>query len=699
MSIPATVHVDAARPAARPLSAYLTGKFCEHLGSNIYNGMSAQILRNPTFARAEFGAHEGDHPDGGARYLCANDAIREQIERDAQRDGRFDAPARFEAWQHSLAYPWIAEGDFAPLPSKRSAAARPDELRVTPDVSPHGRAQRMECETPGRGIAQVVRLPLHRCRNYFARIFARGVQGGELILRLFQADTRTELAHSRPIPLIDDFTEMTVEFSLPADLPPETLIRLAVLCNTPTHVVLGRIELFPQDHLDEADPDVVRLLKESHLPILRWPGGNFVSGFDWRDSIGPRHLRPGKTNPAWGGVESNLFGLHEFITFCRHVGCEPMICVNAGNGTPEAAADWVEYCNGSAHTPLGKLRKRNGSAKPFRIRFWEVGNELTGNHQISWTTPGGYADRYGRFAKAMLARDPNLTLIGCGAPVDWREDWNDRLFRQYPQAMPWISDHILRGGPQPPGASPYTVYQDFMALPVWYESQYRALEQKMRAGGNADPRLAITELQLFARIAGEGAGPLTPDKLVAPDTMAEAVYSLLFYHMAVRLAPFVGMITHSATVNHGGGLRKSREQVFANPCHHAQSLFADFNGATAVPVRVVAPAYRSNGLDRCDLDNAEIPTIDAVAATTRKHGLVVSLINRGLTEQPLELSIAGQEVQRCDCAWVSAPEPWTRNTREQPERVAPQTRRIKSATPGKWTLTLPPYSVTRLRLK
>src|SRR5206468_5093319 len=110
----------------------------------------------------------------------------------------------------------------------------------------------------------------------------------------------------------------------------------------------------------------------------RWPGGNFVSTYHWEDGVGPLDSRPTKANFAWGALELNTFGTDEFISFCRAVGCEPMICVNAGSGTPEEAARWIEYCNGPATSPMGKLRAANGHPEPFHVKHWEVGNELWG---------------------------------------------------------------------------------------------------------------------------------------------------------------------------------------------------------------------------------------------------------------------------------------------------------------------------------
>lgn len=111
-----------------------------------------------------------------------------------------------------------------------------------------------------------------------------------------------------------------------------------------------------------------------------------------------------------------------------------MICINGGSGTPEEAARWIEYCNGPVSSPMGRLRAAHGHPEPYRVRHWEVGNELWGRWQYNWTTAAGYVDRYHQFARAMLRADPGVKLYACGAPVMWGKSWNDTLIDPHPVA-------------------------------------------------------------------------------------------------------------------------------------------------------------------------------------------------------------------------------------------------------------------------
>jgi alpha-N-arabinofuranosidase len=249
------------------------------------------------------------------------------------------------------------------------------------------------------------------------------------------------------------------------------------------------------------------------------------------------------------------------------------------------------------------------------------------------------------------------------------------------------------------------VYRDFMGVPAVLEQKWAALRDEMKAAGIDQPHLAVTELQLFAHIGpGEKDVPrkLTGDTLVAPATLAEGLYDVLIYHAAVRLSPFVEMVTHSATVNHGGGLRKSRERVFANPCHYAQSMFAEMAEATPVAIEIdVAEQTAPRVLP--ELRNASTgliyKTIDALAAMDGDKTLWISIVHRG-TDGPIRLKIsttgfaskgsAGVQTLRGDV-------PWATNTLEQPTAIAP-VQTTSEIQDGIMELEIWPYSYLLVRI-
>ncbi|MCP5109506.1 MAG: hypothetical protein GY953_01585, partial [bacterium] len=268
------------------------------------------------------------------------------------------------------------------------------------------------------------------------------------------------------------------------------LIRIELL--TPGTVSLDQVFLFPEDNLDGFDPDIVSMLKESRLPLLRFPGGNFVSGYHWEDGIGDVNSRPTRTNPAWGGFEPNHVGADEYMKLCQRIGAEPLICVNAGNGTAREAANWVEYLNGSTETKYGALRASNGHPEPYNIKLWEIGNELYGKWQVGYCTPEEYAARYAAFHKAMSAVDPTIRFQAIGQS----EEWIAPLLRSSPGIVETLAIHELPGGGTPADAPPDEVFEELMANIETFRAKLLGLAARMRDAG-LTPKLAITEAQIF----------------------------------------------------------------------------------------------------------------------------------------------------------------------------------------------------------
>ncbi len=184
-------------------------------------------------------------------------------------------------------------------------------------------------------------------------------------------------------------------------------------------LLIGTISLMPADHVDGMRADTLALLKELKAPIYRWPGGNFVSGYDWRDGIGDRDRRPPRTNPAWTGVEHNDFGMHEFIRFCKHLDTEPWITVNTGFGDAYSAAAELEYANGPADSYYGAKRAANGSAQAFAVKYWGIGNEMWGAWQLGYMKREHYEIKQNWVVDKMREVDPKIIPIASGSAGPW----------------------------------------------------------------------------------------------------------------------------------------------------------------------------------------------------------------------------------------------------------------------------------------
>ncbi len=190
--------------------------------------------------------------------------------------------------------------------------------------------------------------------------------------------------------------------------------------------------------------DVIHLVKELNIPMIRYPGGNFVSGFRWEDSIGPIANRPRRLDLAWRTIETNEVGIHEFYNWCQHVGAEINMAVNLGTRGVDAARNLVEYCNFPKGTYWSDLRRSNGQESPFGIKTWCLGNEMDGPWQIGHKT----AEEYGRLAeetaKAMKLVDDSIEVVLCGSSnrqMPTFGDWELTVLDQAYDQIDYLSLH------------------------------------------------------------------------------------------------------------------------------------------------------------------------------------------------------------------------------------------------------------------
>jgi alpha-N-arabinofuranosidase len=202
----------------------------------------------------------------------------------------------------------------------------------------------------------------------------------------------------------------------------------------------------PSSPLSDANgfrEDVLKAAKGLRPPILRWPGGSFVSGYHWLDGVGPKDKRPVRRELAWNAVETNQFGTNEFIQYCRALDTEPYICANLGSGTMDEVAAWVEYCNGEAGTSHAALRAEHGFTHPHDVTYWGLGNEMYGDWQIGHKNAEDYAKLARQCAKVMKAVDSRIKLVLCGGQ---ELDWDREVLGKCADVVDYISYHCYWGG-------------------------------------------------------------------------------------------------------------------------------------------------------------------------------------------------------------------------------------------------------------
>lgn len=367
-----------------PISPYIYGQFIEHLGRCIYGGIWAEMIEDRKFFHAV-----GTPPS-----------------------------------------PWHAIGP-------QGAVVMSDR---DPFVGTHAPEVRATGEAPC-GIGQSG-LGVIAGREYVGHAWLAGdADAAPIEISLAWGDGGGDRQIVAVSELKPDYSR--VEFRFVPQAGSENA-RLEITARGRGRLRIGTLSLMPADNVHGMRADTLALLKELDAPIYRWPGGNFVSGYDWRDGIGDRDRRPVRKNPAWQGIEPNDFGIDEFMTFCRVLGTEPLVVVNTGLGDVTMALEQLEYVNGSADTPMGSLRARNGHREPYHVRYWGIGNEMYGNWQLGHMPLEEYVRKHNAFVDAMRAKDPNVVVIAVGAVGPWTEG----MFRHCADRMDLLSEHFYVGAKQ-----------------------------------------------------------------------------------------------------------------------------------------------------------------------------------------------------------------------------------------------------------
>ncbi|MBN2019360.1 MAG: glycoside hydrolase family 127 protein [Sedimentisphaerales bacterium] len=390
--------IDANR-TAEPISKYIYGQFIEHLGRCIYGGMWAEMLEDRKFY---YPITDNYQPLGTAD--------------DAQR-------WKSRPYKYLKASPWKVIGPAGTVTMDTN----------NPYVGQHMPVIHLSEDGNESGISQEG-LAILKGKGYTGRIILAGDEdAGPIVVRIVPVSG--EAIDINVGEVSGEFRTHNIGFTSPVS---SDNVRLEIVGKGMGTFRIGTLSLMPADNIKGWRSDVVTLLKDLNSPVYRWPGGNFVSGYDWRDGIGERDKRPPRKNPAWKGVEHDDVGIDEYMELMEIIGAEPFIAVNTGLGTIEEAAAEVEYCNGSVDTPMGKLRAQNGHLEPYGVKWWAVGNEMFGDWQLGHMPLLEYVEKHNHAAEAIWKVDPNAKLVGVGNVGKWSE----AMLRTCGDYMNLISEHI-----------------------------------------------------------------------------------------------------------------------------------------------------------------------------------------------------------------------------------------------------------------
>ncbi|MFC1553046.1 alpha-L-arabinofuranosidase C-terminal domain-containing protein [candidate division KSB1 bacterium] len=372
---------------------------------------------------------------------------------------------------------------------------------------------------------------------------------------------------------------------------------------------IGTISLMPENNIEGIRPDVLELLKELDAPVYRWPGGNFVSGYDWKDGIGDPDKRPPRKNPAWRGVEHNDVGVHEFIRLCRLIDTEPYVTVNTGLGTIEMAVEELEYCNGSSETPMGRLRAENGHPEPFDVTWWAIGNEMYGNWQLGNMPVEEYVRKHNRVVDAMRAIDPDIIVVGVGSVGRW-----DRaVLGGSSDHMDYISEHFYCQ--ERPG---------IMAHVAQAPGHVKRISNAVREYHDSIPELSGKEVRIAMDEWNYWYGPHIYGELGTRYFLKDALGIASGFHEFFRNSDIVYMANYAQTVNVIGCIKTTKtEAAFAT-------------------TGLVLKLYRQHyGTIPVEIGGTPEP-LDVVAAWTEdKTRLIVGIVNPTNEKYELPIAVSG----------------------------------------------------------
>jgi alpha-L-arabinofuranosidase len=446
--------------------------------------------------------------------------------------------------------------------------------------------------------------------------------------------------------------------------------------------------------------DVMEAARPLRFPVLRWPGGNFVSGYHWLDGVGPKKERPRRSDLAWYAEESNRFGTNEFIEYCRAMGTEPIICVNMGSGTMDEAQAWVEYCNGTGNTSWANLRRAHGHPEPHRVRYWGLGNEMYGGWQIGNLEARDYVKKARAFAMVMKRTDPSMQLIGCGQN-GWSE-WDEVVLDGLAELIDFHSIHLYTGHPD----HYVTVMQSHEA-----ERAVRIcaalIERVRRRKQIAHPiHIAFDEWNVWWRTRShEDRVGGVEERYTLTDALAVATYlnGFLRHCRTVRMANFAQLVNAIAPIFTGP------RGLFLQTIYHPLRLYAEHTLDVALDVTVdgaqyaLAPGQESDaggGRVHRVADLGPFSLIDAAASVDEGgRALSIALVNRDRDRDlPASIEIAGMDVAGAVTLWeVNGPDVGATNSFEDPRRVDVREGRA-TARPGGLDHVCPAHSITILRL-
>jgi alpha-L-arabinofuranosidase len=440
--------------------------------------------------------------------------------------------------------------------------------------------------------------------------------------------------------------------------------------------------------------DVMEALRDQAYTVIRYPGGNFLSGYNWLDGVGPKEQRPRRRELAWQSLETNQFGTNEFMDFCKEINVAPMLGVNMGTGTIQSASDLVEYCNTPSGTYWSDLRIKHGFRDPHNVRYWCVGNEMDGPWQMGHLDAVGYGNKALEAAKLMKWQDPAIQTVLCGSSnvgMPTYPEWDRTALEIAWEQMDYHSMHYYAGNQSGDTASYLASSVLFERFVDTLEGTLRYVKAKLRS--KHDVYLSWDEWQVWYK-----GDPVQGNWTEAPH-LAEETYNLedalvvaQWLNVFLRKSQVLKIACVAQIVNVISWLHTRSDGLLKHPSYYAFKLVSNYARGAALDVLVKAPTLETKQYDG-------VPVLDVSAsydAETQQGALFI--VNRSQTESvTTDLVWQDGKAVRVDQAWqIAGNDPKAANSWEAPNQLAAQAISAPAVADGRATVTLPPLSFTVL---
>jgi alpha-L-arabinofuranosidase len=572
------IAIDAAK-TREPMPDLVYGQFIEHLGRCIYGGIWAEVLEDRKF------------------YSAVGET---------RRDKTF-VPSPWQAVGGADAVTMIKENAFVG--------------QHTPQVD-------LGSGGTAKGIAQA-NLGLVAGRGYSGYVILAGDPAAAPIeVALSRGDTPGDRQTVRIGQITTNFQKYPVKFQ--GGAATETA-KFEIVGKGKGKFLIGTSSLMPDDNIKGMRRDTLAMLRLLDSPIYRWPGGNFVSGYNWKDGIGDRDKRPPRKNPAWTGIEHNDFGIHEFFEFINELKTQPFIALNAGLGSVDLAVEEVQYVNGGPDTPMGKLRTQNGHAAPFHCTYWAVGNEMSGSWQLGNVPIEEFVKRHNSFSQALLNIDKSIILVASGEAVRPSSDWDRQLLAGSANYINLNSKHFYR--------QDYTHGGGLLSHVRQIGDSIRAISEAHRDYLKTIPQMKGKNIRVSLDEWNYWYGPHVFGELGTRYFLRDALGIAAGINEYSRNTDVIALACYAQTVNVIGAIKTSKT-----------AAVLDSTGEALVMYR------RNFGTIPVEITGAPEPLDVAVAWTKDKRALTVSVVNPTFDSWQLNFRITGATLAGAGKSWVLSAE-------------------------------------------